>query len=147
MKEIEFLKSMWAPKIKRQIELIVAEITYSNNIGSLNNDHWEYIVPYAFREALDIKYEQRTKDKKQYMIWTQGPILRFKEGDYLKSKNGTSAVQVLNANSMGWDTSINQMYEGNVVFDEFEVQGNDRIKIRRSDCTQMQFLEMLIYGV
>ena len=82
MGELELLKSMWAHKVKRNTKLIVSEVTYDQGKGHLNNDHWHFQVPYAFLDALDLKYEQRMKNKKPYMVWTQGPLLRFKDGDF-----------------------------------------------------------------
>lgn len=114
--------------------------------GSLNNEHWEYNVPFAFRDTLDIKHEQRMKDKKPYMVWTQGPILSFKKGDLLTARNGRKAVQVQFAKPMGWDASKNEMDEGTVVYDDFNIINGKYIKYRHNTCSQMQFLEMLIYG-
>jgi len=146
MKELEHLRTMWAPKLKRKTKLIVPAVTYSKRVGSLNNEHWEFNVPYAFRDALDIKYEQRMKDKEPYMIWTQGPILNFKEGDSLTTRNGKKVVQIQSANPMGWDDSKNEMCEGSVIYDEFDIDDGKCTKRRRSTCSQMQFLRMLIYG-
>ena len=146
MKELDHLKSMWSHKIKRKTDLIVSKITYSGNTGSLNNESWAYQVPFAFRDALDIKYEQRMKDKKPYMIWTQGPILNFKDGDVLTDKNNKKAVQVLFANRMGWDTTSNKMYEGNVVYDTFKITSGEYIKGEQKTCSQMQFLSLLVCG-
>jgi|TARA_B110001469_G_C9558319_1_gene276934 hypothetical protein len=146
MKELDHLRSMWAPKVKRSTELIVPEVTYSNGIGSLKNESWKFEVPFAFRDALDLKYEQRVKNKKPYMVWIQGSILRFKDGDAIKSKCGSRAVQVQYANPMGWDTSKNEMYEGSVVYEDFTISDGKYMKSGQHSCTQMKFLEMLIYG-
>ena len=137
---------MWqSGKLCRKTNLIVPKVTYSNMTGSLNNEHWEYKVPYAFIEALDIKYEQRMKDKKPYMVWTQGPILSFKLGDLLTTRDEKKSAQVRFANQMSWNESKNEMYEGNVFFDVFEINNGKYIKTRNNTCNQMQFLEMLIY--
>ena len=144
--EIEYLKSLWAPKIRRKTKLIVPEVTYAKLDGSLNNDHWAYRVPYAFRDALDIKYEQRIRDKQPYMVWTQGPILSFKEGDILFNKEEFKSVQVQSSNAMGWDSAKDLMYEGNVVYEAYELRDGAYKFIHSKCCTQMQFLEMLIYG-
>ena len=146
MKELDHLKSMWSHKVKRKTDLIVPKITYSDTTGSLNNEVWEYKVPFAFRDALDIKYEQRMKDKKPYMVWTQGPILNFKNGDLLTDKNNKKAVQVLFANRMGWDTINDKMYEGSIVYDTFKITNGEYIKEPQQKCSQMQFLALLIYG-
>lgn len=146
MGELELLKSMWAHKVKRNTKLIVSEVTYDQGKGHLNNDHWHFQVPYAFRDALDLKYEQRMKNKKPYMVWTQGPLLRFKDGDVLTSKCGTKAVQVKYANGMGWDTAVDQMYEGSVVFESFDIKDGSYISSGEKNVTQMQFLNMVIHG-
>lgn len=131
MKETSLLKDMWSPKVKRRTELIVPEVTYSNNVGSLNNESWFFDVPYSFRSALDIKYEQRMKLKKPYMVWTQGPILGFKQGDFIHSRCATRAVMVHDAQIMGWDVDKNEMFEGVVVYKEFFVDGHIYTKKRR----------------
>jgi len=146
MNEFNLLKSMWGPKIRRKTELIVPQVTYENAVGSLNNESWSFRVPYAFREALDIKYEERKKNKKPYMVWTQGPILSFKEGDLIHSKDGKRSVQVMFANQMGWDTGKDEMYQGNVVYTEYEASGGKLSKIGEHTCTQMQFLQLMIVG-
>jgi len=146
MQELEHLRSMWKHKIKRKTDLIVSRVTYVNMSGSLNNEHWEFKVPYAFRDALDIKYEQRRKDKKPYRVWTQGPILSFKEGDVLTSANKSKSVQVQFSNCMGWDTSKDEMYEGNVVYEKYGITDGIYSEGGHVTCTQMQFLELLICG-
>ena len=80
------------------------------------------------------------------MVWTQGPLLRFKDGDFLTSKCGTKAVQVKYANGMGWDTAVDQMYEGSVVFESFDIKDGSYISSGEKNVTQMQFLNMVIHG-
>lgn len=144
MNDIEHLKSLWAQKIKRSTTLIVPGVTYENNAGSLNNQKWFFVVGYAFRDALDIKYEQRMKNKKPYMVWTQGPIISFKEGDVFHSANSKVILQIKFANPMGWDSTINDMYLGSVTY----LEHHQEINLEQSDkmCNQMQFLELLMYG-
>jgi len=152
MNELEHLKSMWKKKsdeefkINRTTELIVPKITFSNEKNSLHNENWFYKVPFSYREALDVKYEQRIKNKKSYMVWTQGPILRFKDGDFLTAKNEKNSLQILFSQPMGWDVSKNEMHEGSVTYDYFDIKDGKHVKIKTSTCSQMQFLEMLIYG-
>jgi len=147
MNELEHLRSMWAPNTKRKTELIVPNITYGRQENSLNNDSWIFRVNYSFRDALDIKYEERKKDKKPYMIWTQGPLLSFKEGDLVHSKDERRAVQVLFATKMAWDSEKGEMYQGIVAYSEFIVSANSFSKLNTNNsCTQMQFLQLLISG-
>lgn len=115
MKELEHLRAMWATKVKREIKLIVPEVTHTGQDNSLNNDFWIFKVPFAFRNALDIKYEERKKEKKPYMVWTQGPLLNFKEADLIHSHCGSRAVQVQFATPVSWDSEKDEMYQGRVV--------------------------------
>lgn len=154
MNELEIIKSLWPKKgidgkiIKknREISLIVPEISYFGQDGSLNNDSWAFRVGYAFRDALDIKYEERKINKEPYMVWTQGPCLDFKEGDILHAKDGNRTVQVLSAKQMEFDSEKDEFYRGLVVYSEYEVSGNSFTKIEDRACTQMQFLQLLIDG-
>ena len=143
MKELDHLRSMWGPNIQRSTVLIVPFVTYDNSENSLNNDSWAFKVPYAFRDALDIRYDERKKDKKPYMVWTQGPCLRFKEGDLIHSRNGDRALQIQFASSMGWDVSNNEMYQGSVDYVEYD---SSYTKLGQRVCSQMEFLELLIRG-
>lgn len=117
MQILEQLESMWAPKVKRKVPTI-PEVKFDTElgVGTLDNDDWFFKVPYAFREALDIKFEERKKDKKGYMVWTQGPILSFKDGDTFTAQNEKSSLQVKFSNPMGWDPDKNKMYQGSIVF-------------------------------
>jgi hypothetical protein len=158
LQELIHLRTLWTQrakseidgksetKIKRSTTLIVPKVTYQGTQGSLNNDHWFFCVPYAFRDALDIKYEQRMLNKDPYMVWTQGPILRFKEGDTLIAKEGGRVVQVEFANRMGWDSEANTMYEGVVTYSEFYRSDTDTKKVKSVSCSQMNFLELLVLG-
>jgi hypothetical protein len=146
MNVLEHLRSMWAEKAKRTTKLIVSSISHEGREGSLENGSWAFKVPYAFRDALDIKYEERQKDKMSYMVWTQGPILSFKEGDLIQAKDGNSSVQVRFAERMGWDVSKAEMYEGSVVYAMYDLSGGPYTKLGEHSCTQMQFLELLIFG-
>ncbi|RZF81281.1 hypothetical protein EXT43_12650 [Pseudoalteromonas sp. CO109Y] len=148
---LKYLKLMWPTDSKSKIKRELAEYpsVYFNsalNEGSFNNDSWFYQVPYTFRDALDIKYEQRVKDKKPYMVWTQGPILKFKMGDTFPSKNGISTIQVQYGEQMGWDREKDEMFLGSVVFDLFEHVNNQYFFKQRYQCDQMMFLQLLITG-
>lgn len=159
IKELEHLCSLWEKsnkqetgepycKVSRAVDLIVPEVTYfpEKMDGSLNNNDWIYNVPFAFRDALDIKFEQRMKNKKPYMVWTQGPLINFTKGDWIHSKCGNKSVQVNFSSGMGWDSSIFQMYNGIVNFDRFEKINGSWVKVSSESLDQMAFLEMLIVG-
>ncbi|WP_444891798.1 hypothetical protein ACJJIE_00095 (plasmid) [Microbulbifer sp. TRSA001] len=146
MEEIKLLESMWKARSSRKTTLIVPEVKCDKLNRSLSNEHWAFHVPYAFRDALDIRYDQRIKDKKKYMVWTQGPILKFKEGDTLRSKDGKTSVQVNSANQMGWDTEKNEMYPGVVIYKKHNVVDGVYTKAGDYLTCQMEFLKLLIYG-
>ena len=146
MNELEHLRSMWAAKIRRTTQLIVPQVTYDGREGSLNNDSWVFKVHFSFRSALDIKFEERKKDKKPYMVWTQGPLLSFKEGDLVHSKDGFRAVQIQSARQMGWDPEKEEMYQGSVDYSDYALSGSSFSKLNEHSCTQMQFLQLLIFG-
>lgn len=146
MRELELLRSMWGQKIRRKLELIVPEVTYSGTEGSLNNEFWAFKVPYAFRDALDIKYEERKRNKQSYMVWTQGPLLRFRAGDLMHSKDNSRGVQVNLATPIIWDTKEDAMFEGSVTYLEYSTVVSSYGKVQTKACTQMQFLELLIHG-
>jgi hypothetical protein len=137
---------MWKQRSKRKTKLIVPSVSRSEGTWSLNNNSWFFDAPYCFRDALDIKYEERKKDKKPYMVWTQGPRIAFKEGDLIQSRCGHKAVQVRFASPMGWDVAKDEMFEGSVVYTEFMVDGHKFTKQSERSCTQMQFLQLLISG-
>ncbi|CCN37194.1 hypothetical protein VIBNISO65_1660020 [Vibrio nigripulchritudo SO65] len=144
---VEHLKSMWGPKVRRKTTTI-PEVKYDTekSVGMLMNNDWFYNVTYAFREALDLKFEERKVNKRSYMIWTQGPILNFKNGDTFISKCETNAVQVKYANSMGWDADKHEMYKGSVVYELFKIENGNYKKLSQLACTQVDFLEVLITG-
>jgi hypothetical protein len=126
----------------RKVELIVPRITYENGRGNLHNDHWAYQVPYAFREALDIKYEERFKETQPYSVWTQGCLLNFLVGDMFKSIHGEPCLQIKDADPMSFDEKNDVLYEGNVTYERFFEKGI----IEPITVSQMEFLKILIYG-
>lgn len=187
MDELAHLKSLWKQRSKRSADLIIPNVSYSRNIGSLNNSHWAYQVPYAYREALDLRLDERRKKVKIYRIkphnscatqnkslripytpgksldlecegftsktriyrvWTQGPNLKFKQGDTFTNKEGTICVQVQYANPMGWIPEQNRMDEGHVTYNQYGIEssGNYVLLNEIITCTQMQFLKLLIHG-
>ena len=144
--EVEFLKSFWhEPPVRRNRQLIVPKVTFEKNTGSLNNDHWAFKVPYAFRDALDIQFQPLTKDKLVYTVWTQGFRIDFHVGDVLVSQDGKRCLQVHYAQPMGWDIDSNSMFEGIVDYKEY-ASGILQGEHERFACSQMQFLNILITG-
>lgn len=145
MSELEQLRAMWTPKFKRVTNLIV-RLSYDGSEGSLKNESWAFNVPYAFRDALDIKYEQRMKKLEPFWVWTQGPLLSFTKGDLINSRDGFRAVQIESASQMEWNYSKNEMDQGTVVYTEYSITSGRYIKLMVHTCTQMQFLQLLIHG-
>lgn len=147
--EIKLIKSIINKRItlqktsfeRLQSPLIVPKVSYfpEKQQGCLNNQYWKYRVGYAFRDALDLKYQQRVEKKNKVYVWTQGPLIAFKEGDYLQPANDGPTLQVKFATPMGWDIEKNAMYEGSVTY----INCDDR---SQHLCTQLQFLAKLIYG-
>ncbi len=127
-------------------KLIIPSVSYDGMNGSLNNSHWFFNIGYGFREALDIEYSQRMENKKPVFVWTQGGVIGFKEGDLISSRDGRSAVQVRFANPMGWDEKNESVYEGSVTYDEYSISAGKYTKESEKNCTQMQFLQLMIGG-
>lgn len=80
------------------------------------------------------------------MVWTQGPLINFKKGDWIPSRCGTKSVQVDFSTGMGWDPSTLQMYNGVVNFDRFVKKDGSWVKVSSESLDQMEFLEVLIMG-
>lgn len=65
-------------------------------------DGWFMAVKESYRNALDIKYTERKKDKKSFFEWMQGPYFSFAEGHlfyntpkaYRKWKVAIEAIKV-----------------------------------------------------
>lgn len=125
----------------KKVPFIVPAVTWDSvkQVGSLNNEKWSFDVGYAFREALDLVFMDRTRNKQKVNLWTQGGIIAFKEGDLIYSRCGQRSVQVRYASSMGWDVAKNDMYYGSVTYYE---SWTSEIK----HATQLDFLSMLING-
>jgi hypothetical protein len=125
----------------KKVPFIVPAVTWDSvkQVGSLNNDHWSFNVGYAFREALDLIFMDRMRNKRKVNLWTQGALISFKEGDLIHSRCGQRSVQVKYATPMGWDEAKNDMYYGVVTYHE-------RGKPESKHVTQLDFLSMLING-
>ena len=129
----------------KHVPFVVPAITWDSRIkqGSLNNDHWYFKVGYGFREALDLVFMERVRNKKKVHLWSQGCIISFKEGDLIYSRCGKRAVQVKYASPMGWDDVKNEMYYGNVSFNDVDLENR---KSEARVMTQLEFLTLLIGG-
>lgn len=129
----------------KKVPFIVPKVTWNNALGtgSLNNEHWAYRVGYAFREALDLQFMERVRDKKKVNLWSQGCLLNFKEGDLISSNCGKKYVQVKYASPMGWDEAKNEMHYGTVTYSFIDQEKNTS---EQRHATQVEFLQMLIEG-
>lgn len=145
-KEFELLRSMWKKSAERSKELIVPKVTAEGITGSLHNDFWAYKVGYGFRTALSISYDQRFKNKKPYMVWTQGANIHFKDGDFIESRCGLKSVQIQSASVAEWDKEKEEMNLGSVVYDSYKKSGTGWKKLASHKHNQMEFLALLISG-
>ena len=117
-------------------------------------------MPYAYRDALDLRFDRRVKIVKEkdpetgevkkknkvYYVWTQGPIINFKDGDTITSNKGHPTLQVQSANPMEWDEANNIMNQGIVTYAIFEDVKFGVIDIPTKKVTQMEFLEIITTG-
>jgi hypothetical protein len=118
----------------RSESLIVPRVSYANNAGCLHNEHWAYKVPFAFCDALDIKFDCR--------VWTQSCWLSFSKGDFFESSNGQPSIQVVSARPVSWDAINGVLDDGEVVFQSFDKTGlGDFVTL-----SQFEFLQLLIVG-
>lgn len=147
MNELKHLCSMWKRNAKRSLSLIVDSISYDFDLqkGVIESPDWCFEVPYAFKDALDIKYQQRVKNKKKYYVWTQGGLLSFKEGDTLHSKCGKITLQVQHAQPMGWDVDKDQVYLGSVVYKKYSSEKKE-YAVEEHSCSQVDFLSLIIHN-
>lgn len=144
MDAIKHLKELGAkPKTRRSTTLIVPKVSFSRDSQSLNNDDWAFHVGYGFRDALDIKLQERVKDKKRIMVWTQGPIISFKEGDLIHSKDDKMSVQVITGTPSAWYADKDTFDQGSV---SFTVRGIEELKGIPKSLSQYEFLQFLIDG-
>lgn len=125
----------------KSVPFVVPAVTWDSvtQTGSLNNEHWAFNVGYGFREALDLKFMERVRNKNKVYRWSQGPIIAFKEGDLIRSKDNKRSVQVQFANPMGWDADKNDMYYGSVTY----LESNS---LETKILSQIDFLNLLITG-
>lgn len=142
--ELEHLRSMWTPPVRRSRNLFVP--IKDDGTGIILNQHWAFEVPFAFREALDIRYEQQQVDKQAVWMWTQGPFISFRLGDSFASRDGKRYLQVELASPMNWNSVSEEMNLGAIVAAEYRVAGGKYSKHRSIQCSQMDFLELLISG-
>ncbi len=159
-KEAKHLEALWKLvteketgnqyyRAKKSTKLIVPQVTFCQEArtGNLHNDSWVFHVPYAFRDALGLSFDQRFKNKKPYMVWVQSPYIDFKEGDSLRSKSGEYSLAVKMATPMSRSRTTHAIDYGLV---NFHILKRDDDKMRyhaMKTMTQYEFLQTLIYGL
>lgn len=103
---------------------------HSNLVANFVNgyaDGWYMAVKECYRNALDIKYTERKKDKKSFFEWTQGPYFSFAEGHlfydtpkaYKKWEQAIEAIKIACKIVSATPTSLDKnknLVEGMVVF-------------------------------
>ncbi|WP_305845317.1 hypothetical protein [Photobacterium leiognathi] len=82
---------------------------------------------------------ERVRNKKKIYRWSQGPIIAFKEGDLIRSRDNKRSVQVRFANPIGWDTDKNDMYYVSVTY----LESNS---LETKILSKIDFLNLLITG-
>ncbi len=126
---------------------------------------WIFCLPSSFRDALDIKYQKRVKDKKPYWTWTQGRLFSFSEGDiiydcpeaYFPSLNWNEQLQLINqmvqvhsATPAGYDKKKGEKeyYPGTIWFKTYRpnAERTELIEAESHSCTQVDFVEFLKTG-
>lgn len=150
-------------QVERSVALIVPQVSYVNNAGCLNNDHWAYKVPYGFHDALDITLVKRSKKidcidangeiemdtdgKKKtkdwyYCAWTQGCLLSFSYGDFFEAVGDIPCLQVVSAKPVVLNGENGVMDDGEVTYQLFDKRGLGEF----FTVSQFEFLQVLIYG-
>jgi len=121
-----------------------------------------FVLPAAFRAALDMTFDTRKKDGEAYQVWTQGNIYSFKRGDTIYDqltaytedwqtalKTMKLCLDVQDAQSVALDpNAADGLYHGSVWFHTL-VPTTDKIKVEKKDsytCTQFEFVELLKTG-
>ncbi|WP_067096089.1 hypothetical protein [Marinomonas atlantica] len=159
--EIQLLETLWKRATEKEsgnhyyradksTELIIPRVDYcqDSRTGDLNNSHWTFNVPYAFRDALGLSFDQRFKDKKPYMVWVQGPYIDFKEGDSLKSKSGDISLSVKMATPMSRNRKTHIIDYGLVDFQILKRDEDGKLHYHSMrTLNQYEFLQTLIYGL
>lgn len=146
MKEIHLIRSLFGPQTKRSLDLIVSSVDSNGPSSKFDNEHWYYSVPFAFRDALDIRLSQRIKAGKPTQTWSQGPYISFSEGDVLTSKDGSTCLQVIQASPVSWDATKGSANEGLVTYKKFAVADSRYEEIAVTTCSQIEFLTLLMLG-
>lgn len=145
--EMDLLSSLWRPRAKRSALTIAPAVKGKQDPRRVYLEHWAFPLTYAFRDAIDIKLEERTVNKKKVAMWTQGGLLKFKDGDFIHSSDRKKAVRVTTANPMGWDSDKGRMYMGSVAFRYHQDIHNEGYNNPSEFIlSQPKFLKLLITG-
>ncbi|MEC8081086.1 MAG: hypothetical protein VX148_06365, partial [Pseudomonadota bacterium] len=166
---VKHLHGLWnqnadVSKAQRSSELIIGAVLRSSETTFQFTHSWAFDAKYAFRDALGLKYETRTASAlKPYLLtsehdplclshsfsmWTQGPVLDFKQGDSFSCRyDKTLSIQVQYSDTMGWDPTQDKLHEGVVNFNVYRRtdSGHTYLESKRV-CSQYEFLNILING-
>ncbi len=154
MREIELIEKMTLNKRVKRSERLITPIM----LDSLKTECWAFPLSYGFRDALDIRFTEKVttikkvingeevKVQKKHMLWTQGRVIAFKDGDFIINSVRDAAVQVEFAQPMGWDNLKDIMYNGSVIFKLYNIQSGKYFLSGKHECDQLAFLAFLITG-
>lgn len=123
-------------------------------------DGWYMSVRSCFRDALDIRLDERVVDKQRTLVWTQGLRFSFKEGDIIYDtpllydhwaeglRVTRLGLQVTFASEATPAQEGVPRLPGHVRYDLL-LPNADRTKLQRESggsCSQDEFVRMLIQG-
>ena len=160
-------KSLWTPeneksRVSHGTQLIGLVLKRNNEFVLKTPVHWDFDISYHFRDALGLSFEVRSrgplksylliddndplKKPNSFQMWTQSPIINFSKGDTFSSNNQNLLIQVQSSSTIGWDSSINDIYEGNVTFKVYDSTTTPPKLEEYRECNQYDFLQMLVTG-
>jgi hypothetical protein len=123
-------------------------------------DGWFMAVKECYRNQLDIKLTERTKNKQSYLEWTQGPYFSFAEGHlfydtpkaYKKWEQALKVIKeackITSATPTILDRNKN-LVEGTVTFTLYkpDKKSNSLIAVKEHKLSQKEFVNFLKIGV
>ncbi|WP_430735504.1 hypothetical protein [Halodesulfovibrio aestuarii] len=105
---------------------------------------WMYVVGRHFRDAFDIKYTTKRKNKKEIKVWTQGSSFSVKEGYLFKMVNRPDwMLQVIGATPATPAGNNKERDKGSVTYQH--IKGNTREK-KLYTVSQDEFIRTIIAG-
>lgn len=119
------------------------DVSHERSMIEHHHPHKDPLKPYLLTSEHDT-----LRKGHNFFMWTQGPVLYFKQGDYFPSRIDDSlSIQVQYSDTMGWDPTINGVHEGLVNFNVYKRAPDGATNlISRHVCSQYEFLKILING-